>query len=56
LRSAISHGGEKAVLDAELKQLRQLAIALMMRMIQRSDEFGSRKDLLDSIEWKKLGG
>lgn len=54
LRSAISHGGYKAVSDTELDELLVVTRTLMLRMIARYDEFKSRGDLLNWIEEKKL--
>lgn len=52
-RSAVSHGGAKAILDEELEQLTNLAGQFLTLMIHRKDEFITRKDFLDWIEKEK---
>jgi hypothetical protein len=53
-RSAISHGGQKVVLESDLSELQQIAGTLIMILIDRKDEFNSKKNLLDWIEAKKF--
>ena len=55
-RSAISHGGQTALLDSEWTELRHIAGALLVTLIKRKEEFASQRDLLEWIETKKLGG
>jgi hypothetical protein len=54
LRSGVSHGGEKAVSDADLQELREISKRLVARMIQLADHTTSQKDLLQRIEDLKL--
>ena len=54
-RSRVSHGGRKAVLDADLNDLREIAWHLTAHMIQRKDEFRTKSELLDWIEDQRLG-
>ncbi|MBA4312132.1 MAG: hypothetical protein C0417_05840 [Chlorobiaceae bacterium] len=56
LRSAVSHGGRKAILDSDLVELENITGALTMTLIDRMEEFQSHKALFDWIESKKLGG
>jgi hypothetical protein len=54
LRSGISHGGRKAVLQSEVTRLRVLAATLLMALIKRRSDFRSQKDLFLWIEERKL--
>lgn len=54
LRSGISHGGRKAVLQSEVTRLRLLAATLLITLIKRRSEFTSQKDLFLWIEERKL--
>jgi hypothetical protein len=54
LRSAVSHGGQKAILDSQLHILKTIAGLFLMLMIENIDGYQSREDLLDWIESKKL--
>jgi hypothetical protein len=54
-RSSVSHGGEKAVLESDLAELREIAKRLIQRMISLSTGIQSQKELLESIEDQKLG-
>ena len=53
-RSRISHGGQKAILDSDLEELRTLTGVFLAKMIQGKKEFKERKDLDEWIEWQKL--
>jgi hypothetical protein len=53
-RSAVSHGGDKAILDTDYKSLVHFAMQLIQRLITRRIEFASRGDLLTHIEDLKL--
>lgn len=53
-RSAVSHGGNKAILDIDYKSLVHFAMILIQRLITRRKEFTSRGDLLTHIEDLKL--
>lgn len=55
MRSAISHGGRKAILDTELAELRNIAGTLTMHMIHKTDELQNQQALLNWIEDQKLG-
>jgi len=56
LRSAVSHGGRKAILDTDLSELEKISGILTMTLIKRMDEFPTHKALFEWIESKKLGG
>jgi len=56
LRSAVSHGGRKAILDRDLLELESIAGTLTMSLINRMDEFESHKALFEWIDSKKFGG
>jgi hypothetical protein len=55
LRSAVSHGGRTSVLQQDVHDLGQIVGQLTMTLIDKLDEFTSRKDLLDWVEDQKLG-
>ncbi len=55
-RSGVSHGGKKAVLEADLKELREIAKCLIQSMIPLRTSIQSQEELLDHIENMKLGG
>ncbi|MBE7549350.1 MAG: hypothetical protein HS127_20230 [Planctomycetia bacterium] len=54
LRSAVSHGGKKEILESDVKELNKIVRRLIMNMIRRIDEFKSQKELLSWIEEQKL--
>ncbi len=54
-RSGISHGGKKQIFESEVRELKMIAMILLMEMIRRKHEFQSQKELLDWIEKEKLG-
>jgi len=54
MRSEVSHGGRKAILDRDLAELRGIARKLTMAMIEQKDEFPTQRALLDWIEDQKL--
>lgn len=54
MRSEVSHGGRKAILERDLVELRGIARKLTMSMIERKDEFPTQQSLLDWIEDQKL--
>jgi hypothetical protein len=56
LRSAVSHGGKKAILDIDLIELQNITGALTISLIHRMEDFTTHKALFDWIESKKLGG
>jgi hypothetical protein len=53
-RSGVSHGGEKAVLESDLAELRGIASRLIQRMISLTTSIPSQKELLEMIEDQKL--
>lgn len=55
MRSGVSHGGEKAIPDAKLEELRDITKRFVEKMIGMVDNFESQKALLQHIEDKKLG-
>lgn len=55
-RSAVSHGGAKAILDSDLLELEELALSVLVTLVGRHKDFASQKDLLEWIERTKLGG
>lgn len=46
MRSGVSHGGQKAILETDLADLRSHAKELIFQMIERKDEFPTQKALL----------
>lgn len=54
IRSGVSHGGKKAVLESDLIELRNIVGAIIVKLANRIDDFTSQKDLLNWIEEKKL--
>lgn len=54
-RSGVSHGGEKAVLDSDLAELREVAKRLIQTVITLQPTVNSQKALLNKIEDAKLG-
>lgn len=54
MRSKVSHGGHKAVLEAEVKELQKIALSLTELLIPRSAEWQSQAQLLEWIEEQKL--
>jgi hypothetical protein len=54
-RSGVSHGGEKAVLESDLVELRDIAKRLIHKVIMLRDKVNSQKALLELIEDSKLG-
>ncbi len=53
-RSSVSHGGEKAVLESDLIELREIAKNFIQRMISLGKRIQSQKELLEMIEDQKL--
>ena len=54
-RSGTSHGGKKQIFESEVRELKKIAMILLMEMIRRKHEFQSQRDLLVWIEKEKLG-
>ncbi len=55
IRSGISHGGQKTVLDVEIAELKKMTGTLIMRLIDRVGELESQRQLLEWIEDQRLG-
>ncbi len=55
-RSGVSHGGEKAILESDLADLRSIAKELIFQMIERKDEFPTHKALLKWLDERRLAG
>jgi hypothetical protein len=54
MRSGVSHGGAKAINDADLQWLRLISWHLVRWMIENKSRFDSQKKLMDWLEDKKL--
>lgn len=54
LRSGVSHGGKKAVLDSDVETLQGIAGSLAMSLISRRTEWNSQAELLRWIEDQKF--
>jgi hypothetical protein len=53
-RSGVSHGGHKAVLEADLTVLRDIAKRLIFKVVELCTRLNSPKELLELIEDAKL--
>ena len=53
-RSGVSHGGKKAISDADLIELRAYWMAILSKLSDRVGEWNSQKDFLDWIEDQKF--
>lgn len=56
MRSGVSHGGQKAILESDLADLRSIAKELIFQMIKRKDEFLTHKALLEWLDERRLAG
>ncbi len=56
MRSGVSHGGQKAVLEQHLIELRAIAKELISQMIERKDEFPTQKSFASWLEERQLLG
>ncbi len=56
IRSGVSHGGQKAILETDLEDLRNIAKELIFQMIERKDEFPTHKALLKWLDERRLAG
>jgi hypothetical protein len=54
LRSKLSHGGVNRILDSDLRELRELAVKVLIRMIKKSSQFREQHELSQWIEEQKL--
>ncbi|WNZ44758.1 HEPN domain-containing protein [Leptolyngbya boryana CZ1] len=53
-RSNISHGGHSPILAKDIVDLKSIAMSLLVKMVEWSKDFSSRKDLVDWLEDQKL--
>jgi hypothetical protein len=56
LRSKLSHGQGKEILDADVRELLNITGSLIMILTEQKDHFASKEELRNWIEYKKLGG
>lgn len=56
MRSGVSHGGQKAILEQNLVELRAIAKALIFQLITRKDEFLTKKAFAYWLEERQLVG
>jgi len=56
MRSGVSHGGQKAILETDLADLRNIAKELIFQMIERKDKFLTHKALLKWLDERRLAG
>ena len=56
LRSKLSHGHNKEVLDADVRELSNISRLLIMALIELKDQFETREELINWVEYRKLGG
>lgn len=54
LRSAVSHGGKKVILEADYKTLQAIIGSLILKLLRLKNNFTKQQDLLDWIEDLKL--
>jgi len=54
LRSSLSHGGQKEILDADLSHLQDIAGKLLVWAIKQVDNFKSHQELFDWIDEQKF--
>lgn len=54
MRSGVSHGGKKSVLDSDVRALKYIVGSVINSQIKQINNFNTQKDLLDWIENKKL--
>ncbi len=54
IRSGVSHGGNKAVLETDFHELRAIVGSVIMKIITIMDHYKSQKELLEWIEDQKL--
>lgn len=55
-RSKLSHGQGKEILNTDIKELLNIAGSLIMILTEQKDRFISKEELINWIEYKKLGG
>jgi hypothetical protein len=55
-RSAVSHGGHKAVSDADLRELLKITKHAVLWSIDQTEKFKSTRNLFDWLEDRKLSG
>lgn len=54
MRSAVSHGGIKEILDADYKTLIRIVLSLIIEILNMENHFNSQTDLLSWIEEQKF--
>lgn len=55
-RSKLSHGHSKEILDTDVRELSNIAGLLIMRLTELRNQFVSKNELIEWIEYVKLGG
>jgi hypothetical protein len=56
MRSGVSHGGAKVILEADLKYLRNIAKELIFQMIELKDKYTTHEAFLKWLDERKLTG
>lgn len=56
LRSSLSHGHGEDILDIDVRELTTIAGKLIAILLKLKDQFESKQDLINWIEYRKLGG
>jgi hypothetical protein len=56
MRSGVSHGGAKTILETNLTDLRNIAKELIFQMIERKDEFRTHQEFLNWLDERRLAG
>jgi hypothetical protein len=56
MRSGVSHGGAKVILEADLKDLRNIAKELIIQMIEWKDKYTTHEKLLKELDLRRLAG
>lgn len=56
MRSGVSHGGAKIILETDLTDLRNIAKELIFQMIERKDEFQTHLEFLNWLDERSLAG
>lgn len=53
-RSTVSHGKHISILNKDLDDLKQISMFLLVKMVERKEEFASIEDLINWLEEQKL--
>ncbi len=56
MRSGVSHGGAKIILETNLTDLRNIAKELIFQMIEQKDEFQTHQKFLNWLDERSLVG